>query len=97
MLNLSNNKHLTWVSLHRLLLHRPSLIHLDIYNCDNIFKYFNIDPIKLPEESIKSFTISSHNDDDNKCLELLKKIWREKHKEKAGFTQQMQIIQFFIL
>lgn len=98
--NLSNNQQLTSISLRRLLLHQPPLKHLDIYGCGDICKYLDANAVqtwRLPEGCLKSFTISFNRDGEEKCLQTLETIWRERHKSKAGLIMEARVVKFFIL
>lgn len=86
--------------MRRLLLHQPPLTHLDIYGCSSLSKYFDptaVDIWRLPNESINSFTISVNDKGDGNCFEVLKKIWQERHKDKAAHVKEMGVVKFSIL
>lgn len=71
-----------------------------MYGCNSLCKYFDATAINTwrlpPADSINSFTISVYDEGDGKCLEALKRMWQERHKDKAGHLVEMGVIKFFV-
>lgn len=71
---------------------------MDIFGCDNIYKYFDaVDSWMLPEECLNSFVISLKGESQSVFVEALKKMWRKKYGLKAGVVNEMGVVKFFTL